>query len=334
MKVLVYSTHGFEREFLSKANQNKHELTFLQDKLSENTVDLSKDFDAIALFSSDNANEIIIQQLKQNGVKYISLRSVGYDHVDIQKAKNCNIKVANVPAYSPNAIAEHAVALLMSLNRKIIEGQKLMSKHDYRLDNLIGFDLHKKTVGIIGTGKIGAAFSRIMKGFGCNLVAYDIYENTSLINEIGITYTTLQNLCNQSDVVAVFCPLTPQTKYLFNKKTFDWFKSNAIFINVARGGVVNTRDMLDALNNHKFAKAGLDVYENEKPIFFKQHDKQPDDLLFEELKNQPNVLITGHQEFLTQDALTQIAQTTINNLNQWEKLGESENEILTIQQTL
>jgi D-lactate dehydrogenase len=202
-----------------------------------------------------------------------------------------------------------------------------MHTNDYRLDDLIGFDLYKKTVGIVGTGKIGAAFSRIMKGFGCNLLAHDIYENQELIQETGITYTSLQNLCNQADVVAIFCPLTPQTKYLFNKESFNWMKSNAIFINVARGGVVNTRDMLDALNEHKFAQAGLDVYENEKPIFFKQHNKQPDDLLFNELKNNPNVLITGHQAFLTQEALSQIAQTTINNLDQWEKLGVSENEI-------
>ena len=135
--------------------------------------------------------------------------------------------------------------------------------NDYRLDDLIGFDLYKKTVGIVGTGKIGAAFSRIMKGFGCNLLAHDIYENQELIQETGITYTSLQNLCKQADVVAVFCPLTPQTKYLFNKESFNWMKPNAIFINVARGGVVNTRDMIDALNANKFAQAGLDVYENE-----------------------------------------------------------------------
>lgn len=327
MKVLVYSTHGFEKDFLIKANQSKHQLVFCKEKLSENTVDLSKDFDAIALFSSDNANAKIIQELKTNGVKYISLRSVGYDHVDINIVQQNSLKVANVPAYSPQAIAEHAVALLMTLNRKIILAQKLMHMNDYRLDDLIGFDLYKKTVGIVGTGKIGAAFSRIMKGFGCNLLAHDIYENQELIQETGITYTSLQNLCKQADVVAVFCPLTPQTKYLFNKESFNWMKPNAIFINVARGGVANTRDMLDALNEHKFAQAGLDVYENEKPIYFKKHDKQPDDLLFEELKNHPNVLITGHQAFLTQEALSQIAQTTINNLDQWEKLGVSENEI-------
>lgn len=327
MKVLVYSTHGFEKNFLINANQNKHDLFFTTEQLNENTASLSNGFDAVALFSSDNANSKSIQELKTNGVKYISLRSVGYDHVDINIAQQNSLKVANVPAYSPQAIAEHAVALLMTLNRKIILAQNLMHTNDYRLDDLIGFDLYKKTVGIVGTGKIGAAFSRIMKGFGCNLLAHDIYENQELIQETGITYTSLQNLCNQADVVAIFCPLTPQTKYLFNKESFNWMKSNAIFINVARGGVVNTRDMLDALNTKKFAQAGLDVYENEKPIYFKKHDKKPDDLLFEELKNHPNVLITGHQAFLTQEALSQIAQTTINNLDQWEKLGVSEHEI-------
>jgi D-lactate dehydrogenase len=327
MKVLVYSTHGFEKDFLINANQNKHELHFLSEKLNENNVELSKGFDAISLFSSDNANANVLTTLHNLGVKYIALRSVGYDHVDITRAKELGIKITNVPSYSPQAIAEHAVALLMTLNRKIIVAQKLMQKNDFRLDELIGFDLYKKTVGVVGTGKIGAAFTKIMKGFGCNLIGYDITENKELKSQTGISYTNLTNLCAQADVIALFCPLNSSTKYLFNEDTFKNIKKGAILINTARGGVVDTKALLNAINNGIISQAGLDVYEFEKPIFFKQHQTPVQDELFTQLFNHPKVVLTGHQAFLTQEALSQIAQTTIDNLDQWGKLGKSDNEI-------
>ena len=328
MKVFVYSVHGFDQPFLEKANQGLHQLFFSDKTLNESTVHLSEGCEAISLFSSDTASEPVIKQLQKMGIRYIALRSVGYDHVDMVAARACGIRVANVPAYSPNAIAEHAVALLLALNRKVILAQQLMQKNDFRLDKLVGFDLYGKTVGIIGTGNIGSAFARIMNGFGCRLLAYDPVINAELLNEIPLIYTTFEEVCMQSDVISVCCPLNPSTRYLFNKDTFSMTKKGMLFINTARGGIVNTIDLLNALDSGLVSAAGLDVYEYEKPIFFYDHTgKNLEDKLFERLRNHSNVLLTGHQAFLTQEALSGISTTTINNLNQWESLRESVNEI-------
>jgi D-lactate dehydrogenase len=328
MKTLVYSIHGFDKPFLIKAADGKHELHFTAQRLNETTTDLAKGFEAIALFTSDNASAEVLEKLHECGVKFIALRSVGYDHVDLVKAKSLGITVANVPAYSPYAIAEHAVALLMALNRKIILGQKLIRENDFRLDELVGFDLYGKTVGIVGTGKIGSAFAKIMYGFGCKLLAYDIKVNEALIIESQIEYASFENICKQSDVISINCPLNADTKYMFNKSAFSMMKKGVVFINTARGGIVNTKDLIEALNNGTVSFAGLDVYENEKPIFFNNYkDKKIEDELFEKLRSYPNVLVTGHQAFLTNEALEVIAATTINNIDQWSKGGKSINDI-------
>jgi D-lactate dehydrogenase len=328
MKTLVYSIHGFDKPFLVKAAEGKHELHFTEQPLNKNTADLAKGFEAVALFTSDNASAEVLAKLHECGVKFIALRSVGYDHVDLAKAKSLGIKVANVPAYSPYAIAEHSVALLMALNRKIILGQHLIQQNDFRLDELVGFDLHGKTIGIVGTGKIGSAFAKIMYGFGCKLLAYDIEVNEALIKETQIEYASFENVCKQSDVISINCPLNADTKYMFNTATFAMMKKGVVFINTARGGIVNTKDLMEALDNGTVSFAGLDVYENEKPIFFYNHsDKKIADELFEKLRSYPNVLITGHQAFLTNEALEGIAATTMNNIDQWSKEGKSINDI-------
>lgn len=328
MKTLVYSIHGFDKPFLERAAQGKYELVFTEQPLNKTTAHLANGFDAVALFTSDNASAEVLSELSDYGVKFIALRSVGYDHVDLEKAKSLGIKVANVPAYSPYAIAEHAVALLMVLNRKILLSQQLMNENDFRLDQLIGFDLHGKTVGIVGTGKIGAAFAKIMHGFGCKLIGYDIEENQELIHQTNITYASLEELCNSSDVISVNCPLNTATKYMFNKKIFAQMKKGVVFINTARGGIVNTLDLMDALDKDIVAAAGLDVYEYEKPIFFHDHKgSQINDELFQKLRSYPNVLITGHQAFLTNEALQGIAGTTIANLDAWSHDGISKNEL-------
>lgn len=329
MKTLVYSIHGFDKPFLEKSGHGKHELVFAEQPLNENTAHLAKGFEAVALFTSDNASSKIIEQLHAMGVKFISLRSVGYDHVDLVKAKQLNIKVANVPAYSPYAIAEHSVALLMALNRKIILSQELMKQNDFRLDKLIGFDLHNKTIGVVGTGKIGGAFVKIMHGFGCKILAYDIEHDNDLIEKCKVQYTSLETLCKHSDVISVNCPLNENTKYMFNKTTFSQMKKGCIFINTARGGIVNTQDLLDALDKGNVAMAGLDVYEHEKSIFFYDHSNtQLTDKLFERLRSHKNVLITGHQAFLTNEALEGIATTTISNLDEWSNFGKSKNDLI------
>lgn len=328
MKVLFYSIHGFDNSFVEKANANKHQLELSNLQLNLSTVNLAEGFDAISVFTADVVSSEVLEKLNEIGIKFIALRSVGHDHVDLGKAMELGIKVANVPAYSPYAIAEHAVALLMALNRKLLLGQQLMQDGDFRLDKLIGFDLHGKTVGIIGTGKIGAAFARIMHGFGSKLLAYDITENAALQKEIAINYTYFEELCKQSDVISLCCPLNEATKYLFNKTTFSLLKKGCILINTARGGLVNTVDLMSALDAGTVAAAGLDVYENEKAIFFRNlKGKSINDPLYKKLKSYPNVLITGHQAFLTNEALKGIADTTFSNINQWEANGCSDHDL-------
>lgn len=329
MKTLVYSTHGFDRSFLETAAQDTHDLTFTEQALNETTAHLANGFEAIALFTSDKASAEVLDVLHANGIKFIALRSAGYDHVDLIRAKQLNIKVANAPAYSPYAIAEHAVALLLTLNRKILQSQELMKKNDFRLDQLIGFDLHGKTVGVVGTGKIGSAFAKIMHGFGCKLIGYDVFENQELITETKITYTSLEDLCKASDVISIHCPLNSKTKYLFSKNLFSQMKKGMLLINTARGGIVNTSDLIEALNEGIIAAAGLDVYENEKPIFFYDHSgSMIKDELFEKLRSNSKVLITGHQAFLTNEALQGIADATMNNLTNWMKNGKSDNDLI------
>jgi D-lactate dehydrogenase len=328
MKTFVYSIHGFDKPFLEAAAKDKHELFFTEQSLNLNTTDLAKGYQAVALFTSDNASSEVLQKLYDNGVKFIALRSVGYDHVDLAKAKQLNIKVANVPAYSPYAIAEHGIALIMALNRKLLLGQQLMQTGDYRLDQLTGFDLHGKKIGIVGTGKIGTAFAKIMHSFGCILLGYDVEVNHQLIKDTQIKYTSLEDLCKQSDVISINCPLNAATRHMFNKNVFEQMKKGVVFINTSRGGIVNTIDLIEALDKGIIAAAGLDVYEYEKPIFFHDHTNTGvNDDLFQKLRAHKNVLITGHQAFLTNEALQGIANTTIANLDAWAQNGVSENEV-------
>jgi D-lactate dehydrogenase len=328
MKVLVYSIFGFDKPFLKKAAHGNHELVFTGKSLSKSTVNFAKGFDAVSLFTSDDASETVLEKLYIHGIKYIALRTTGAENIDLERAKSLAIKVANVPAYSPYSIAELAVSLLLAVNRKLVLGQTLMQIGDYRLDHLVGFDLHGKTIGIIGTGEIGAAFARIMHGFGCSLLAFDKEENKELMDEIPITYASLEEVSKNSDVISVHSQLDETTKHLFNKNTFSQMKKGMIFINTAQGSIVNTEDLIEAIENKTLSAVGLDVYEKEKPIFFQDHTDSPvSDPLFLKLRSFPNVMITGHQGFLTQEVLEGIAHTTIANLNSWAYTGISENEI-------
>jgi D-lactate dehydrogenase len=328
MKTLVYSTHQFEKSFLQQASLNIQELVYTDELLNLNSANHTKGFNAISLFTSDNAMGDVLKIIYANGIRFIALRSVGHDNVDLSVAKELGIKVANVPSYSPNAVAEQAVTLLMALNRKIILGQKRMNENNFCLDGLVGFDLFGKTIGMVGTGKIGAAFATIMKGFGCKLLGYDIVQNAELIQQTGIVYTTLDELCNQSDVISIHCPLTSVTHHLFNKRLFCKMKKDVFLINTARGGIINTLDLIDALTNKTIAGAGLDVYENEKPIFFTNHlDNSIQDTVFKKLQSFPNVLITGHQAFLTNEALSGIAEATLKNLTEFSEKGFSKNDV-------
>ena len=328
MKVLVYSAKDFEVPYLEKANHRKHKLTFIKEALSSKTAIKAVGYSAISIFSADEACFITIEKLKDLGVKYITLRSVGYDNVNLRAAKRVNIRVANAPAYSPNAIAEHAVSLLLTLNRKIIESNRRVKRFNFDINNLVGFDLKNKTVGIIGTGKIGSVITKIMHGFGCNLLGYDIEENNVLVDQYNLRYTTLENLCKQSDIVSLHVPLNTETHELIDEDLIFKMKDGVIIINTARGSVVNTEHIIDGLESGKIGALGMDVYANEKGIFFNNLSLNiPDDDILIKLNAMPNVLITGHHASLTEEALTSIAETNIYNLDRWSEGKETENEL-------
>ena len=327
MKVLVYNIQNYDRPFLEAANNSKHELEFTPEALTLETVHLAKGKDAVSLFSNDDASAEVLKILADFGIRFIALRCVGYNHVDLTAARELNISVANVPEYSPYAIAEHGVALILALNRKIYESQLLMQMQDFRLDTLIGFDLKGKTVGVIGTGKIGFAFAQIMNGFGCRLLGFDPEPNPKA-KSIGLEYVELDDLLRESDVISLNCPLNEHTENLIDSRAFDLMKKGVYFINTARGGVVNTAALLANLENGKIGAAGLDVYDKEQGLFFKDHrSTRLHDVNFARLRSFKNVLITGHQAFLTNEALNGIASTTIYNLDCWGASKASDNEV-------
>ncbi|GAA4884233.1 D-lactate dehydrogenase [Flaviramulus aquimarinus] len=331
MKVLVYSAREFDVSYLETANKKRHKLIFTEDALSSETAIKAVGFAAISIMSSDNASDIVIEKLEAFGVKYITLRSVGYDNVNLNTAKRLKLKVANVPEYSPYAIAEHAVSLLLALNRKLIVSNSRVKQFNFDINNLIGFDLNNKTVGIMGTGKIGSVFTKIMHGFGCKLLAFDIEKNQNLIDDFNVEYVSLKTLCKTSDILSLHVPLNTETYHLINKELLDLMKVHVVIINTARGAVIKTIDIIKALENKSIAALGMDVYEHEKSLFFRDLSLNiPKDDILIKLNALPNVLITGHHAFLTEEALTNIAETTIYNLDCWSKNSETENELTSL----
>ncbi|KAA3437133.1 2-hydroxyacid dehydrogenase [Rufibacter hautae] len=324
MRITVYSAHPFEQNFLAKANKQKHQLKFVNKTLTLETAQKAVGSQAIALFTSDNASAEVLEYLHNLGVRYVALRSAGFDYVDLQKAKELGMLVARVPAYSPYAIAEHTAALLLALNRHLILAHQRIEQNNFCLDNLIGFDLNGKTVGIIGLGKIGAVFARIMHGFGCRILLYDVVEPAP--QGFPIESVSFDTLLRESDIISLHAPLNAATHYMINAETLAKTKEGVLLLNTSRGGLVNTADLIQALQNGQVSAAGLDVYENERHLFFQDLSDQPlTDELFAQLKALPNVLITGHQAFLTQTALTNIADTTLHNLTCFETGSACEN---------
>lgn len=328
MKAIFYSTKAFEKEYLMRANKADHEITFITEPLTLQTVSKAEGFDGISIFTADDASAPVIKSLAQSGVKLISVRAAGYDNVDLEAAAEWGITVSNVPEYSPNAVAEHAVALLLALNRKLVLASQQAKEQNFSLDNLIGFDLKGKTVGVIGTGRIGAAFARIMHGFGCHLLGYDLVESKALQYKLDVQYMPLAELCRKSDIISVHTPLTPQTKHLIDEKLLRQTKPGVVLINTARGAVVETKDVLTYLENGHIGAYGMDVYEGEKGIFFyNRQGENLNDLLLHKLLHLPNVLVTPHQGFATKEALTNIAETTFANIEAWANYGLSGNEL-------
>lgn len=328
MKVGIFSTKYYEREYLDRYNTGgKHTLTYFDASLNSSTVSLADGFDAVCVLLTDKIDKETIDKLASLGIKLIDLRSAGFDNIDIQAAKAQHIKVLRVPAYSPEAIAEHASALILTLNRKTHKAYNRVRENNFSLENLMGFNLSGKTVGVVGTGKIGRAFCNIMLGYGCNVIAYDIKES-EVLKENGIKYKTFDELLETSDIVSIHCPLTSATHYLFNSVAFSKMKKGAMLINTGRGAIIKTSDAVEALKNGQLGYLGIDVYEGEENLFFRDlSESVVEDDVIERLMSFNNVLITPHQGFFTKEAVEQIAITTIQNFTDFENGIQSENEV-------
>ncbi|MES2430287.1 MAG: 2-hydroxyacid dehydrogenase [Bacteroidota bacterium] len=317
MKIAFFSAKSYDKEFFNLFNTTQ-EIIYFEAPLNEQTVNLSKGCNAVCVFVNDKLNKAVIDALKKEGVQLIALRCAGFNNVDLNAAKANGIVVARVPAYSPHAVAEHAAALILTLNRKTHKAYNRVREGNFSLDRLTGFDLFGKTIGVIGTGKIGTVFCQIMLGFGCKVLAFDLIANRQL-EEKGVTYLPLLDILPQADIISLHCPLTEQTKHIINKQTIEMMKDGVMLINTSRGALIEAIDTIGALKTGKIGYLGLDVYEQEETLFFNDLSENviQDDLIMR-LLSFPNVLITSHQGFFTEEALTQIAQTTLNNINVFE----------------
>jgi len=319
-KVAFFDTHKFEIPFY-KEKATDLIFSFFEVKLSQSTVHLCQGFDAVCVFVNDQVDAVVIKNLKKYGVKIIALRCAGFNNVDIQSARENIISIVRVEDYSPYAVAEYAVSLIQCLNRKIHKAYNRVREGNFSLDGLVGFDLHEKTVGVVGTGKIGTVFCRIMVGFGCKVLASDLIESEDL-KKLGVQYVELNQLIRDSDIVSLHVPLNENTYHMLNTYRFDLMKKGVMIINTGRGALIDTRALIQNLKNGKIGFAGLDVYEEESLYFFENHEHEvlSDDLLAR-LMTFPNVILTSHQAFLTEQALAKIAQTTMQSLSEY-KLGQ------------
>jgi len=328
MKVAFFSAKDFERGVFDDYNARKgHAIRYLTPHLSEDSVTLAAEHDCVCVFVNDILNAAVIEKLAGLGVKLIAARSAGFNHIDLDAAKKHHISVVRVPAYSPFAVAEHAVAMILTLNRKTHRAYNRVREGNFALEGLLGFDLHGKTIGVIGTGKIGQVFARIMLGFGCEVLAYDVAPNVS-VREMGVNYLPLADVLRKSDIVSLHCPLMPATHHMINTETLAKMKAGAMLINTSRGGLVDTRAVIDSLKTEHLGALGLDVYEEEADLFFEDlsgHVLQDD--VFARLLTFSNVLITGHQAFFTNEALQGIAMTTLDNISEFEATGDAKNRI-------
>lgn len=330
MKALVYSTRGFDRRALEEANTGRHQLEFTEASLRERTAGLAGGFEAVVIFSQDDTSGEVLETLHKGGVRLVALRAAGFNQVDLEAAERLGIAIARVPAYSPEAVAEHAVGLMLCLNRKIHRAYNRVRERNFALEGLMGFDMKGKTAGVVGTGRIGLAACRILLGFGCRVVAFDVKPSDEA-KSLGVEFVDMDRLLHESDIVTLHCPLTPGTRHLINADALAKMKDDAMLINTSRGAVVDTKAVINALKSRKLGALGIDVYEEEGDLFFKDLSSEIlDDEVFARLLTFPNVLVTGHQGFFTREALTNIAETTIGNLTDFEGGGlKAENAVTT-----
>jgi D-lactate dehydrogenase len=327
MKIAFFSTQKYDRDFFLKENDRfNFSLVFFEVHLKQETLELAKGYEAICVFVNDKIDQPILKELHKNGTKLIALRCAGFNNIDIKAAQEIGITIMRVPAYSPYAVAEHTLALILTLNRKIHKAYNRVRESNFSLDGLLGFDLYGKKAGIIGTGKIGKLVAKILSGFGCEILLYDPFPDDHL--EYG-KYYDLKTLLNNSDIVSIHCPLNDKTKHLINKESIALMKDGVMIINTSRGAIINTKDAIQGLKSCKIGYLGLDVYEEEEKLFFEDHSETivQDDVLMR-LISFPNVIVTAHQAFFTQNAMRNIAVTTLKNIKDFEENKELNNLVL------
>ncbi|MGF1503977.1 MAG: 2-hydroxyacid dehydrogenase [Anaerolineae bacterium] len=319
MKVAVFSTKPYDRTYLTNSNTT-HELTFFEPRLTIHTAPLADGHDAVCPFVNDELDSEVLTRLAYGGVELIALRSAGYNHVDIRAATDLGLTVARVPAYSPHAVAEHTVALILGLNRKLYRAYNRVRDGNFARNGLLGFDLHGKVVGIIGTGKIGSVTAEVLRGFGCELIGYDPYPN-DYFAEFG-TYVDLPELFRRSAVISLHAPLNPDTYHTIDEEAISQMKDGVMLINTSRGALIDTVAVIEGLKSGKIGSVGFDLYEEEGDLFFEDLSGEViTDDVFARLLTFPNVLITGHQAFFTEEALQNIADTTMENITEYEDTG-------------
>ncbi|MFN6944477.1 MAG: 2-hydroxyacid dehydrogenase [Cytophagaceae bacterium] len=329
MKVTFFSSKNYEKPFFEKSNQGLgYDLNFLEVHLNKDTAMFAANSDVVCIFVNDVADRDTLRLLAEQNVKLIALRCAGFNNVDLKAATEFDIQVVRVPAYSPYSVAEHTLALILTLNRKTHRAYNRVKEGNFSLHGLMGFDLHGKTVGLIGLGKIGKATASIIKGFGCKILGYDVYQDPECIS-MGVEYTDIDTLLSQSDIISLHCPLNPNTFHLINEKTIGQMKDGVMLINTSRGALIDTKAVINALKTCKIAYLGLDVYEEEADLFFEDlSDRIITDDVFMRLLTFHNVLITGHQAFFTQNAMTNIADITMDNIAEFTTGKELENAVV------
>ncbi len=325
-KIAFFSTQTYDRNFFEDRS-DKHQFEFFETRLKRNTVQLAEGYDGVCVFVNDKVNSDILKKLSEMNVGLVALRCAGFNNVDLKAAEKYDIRVMRVPAYSPEAVAEHAIALIMTLARKTHKSYNRVRDGNFSLERLTGFNVHKKTIGVIGTGKIGQAFIRIVRGFGTSIIAYDTYPSEELV-KAGVEYMTLEDVLAKSDILSLHCPLTPETNHLINKDTLAQMKKGSMLINTSRGKLVDTSAVIESLKEDHLGSLGIDVYEQEEKLFFRdlseiiiRDDQIARLMLF------PNVLITAHQGFFTKESLEEITRITLKNFDDYEKGQSTENEV-------
>ncbi len=316
MKVAVFSTKPYDETYLTRANQAGHELMFFESALKRKNASLAEGYEGVCIFVNDQADAEVLDRLHKAGVRLIALRCAGFNNVDLKHAEKLGMTVVRVPSYSPYAVAEHAVMLMLSLNRHVHRAYNRVRERNFALEGLVGFDMHGKTVGIVGTGKIGQVLAHILKGFGCHLLAHDPYQ----VDGLPVEYVDLPELYSRSDIISLHCPLTPDSHHMINADTMNQMKPGVMLINTSRGGLIDTAAVTEGLKSGQIGYLGLDVYEEEGDLFFEDLSNEIiQDDVFSRLLTFPNVIITGHQAFFTDTALTNIADTTLDNISRYEQ---------------